>query len=289
MIAGGSSRLVFPLMAAALAGVLLLAPAGSRSAGDLAASVQEPTAIVWAVGDGADGSSRAKRLARTIARDEPDRFLYLGDVYESGTADEFRRNFAGVYGSLAEITEPTPGNHEWARRREGYLPYWTSVRGRRQRPWYRFDLAGWEVFSLNSEAAHGPNSRQLRWLRRRLEGAEGNCRIAFWHRPRLSAGVYGDDRSYEPFWRAMRGRARLALSGHDHNMQRLRMRQGIVQLVAGSGGRGLYPLHPDGRLLFGRDDRVGALRLELEPGRARVEFRAAGGRRLHSFTLGCRG
>jgi Calcineurin-like phosphoesterase len=248
---------------------------------------EEPPAVVWAVGDGADGSARAKRLARLIAGDEPDRFLYLGDVYETGSAAEFRRNFAGVYAELAEITEPTPGNHEWGRRREGYFPYWAGVKGRRQPPWYRFRLAGWEILGLNSEAAHGPGSRQLGWLRRRLDGAEGDCRIAFWHRPRLSAGVYGDDASYEPFWRALRGKARLALSAHDHNMQHLRARGGIVQLVAGSGGRELYPLHEDGRLRFGRDDRVGGLRLELEPGRAAIEFRGIRGRTLHRFGLGC--
>ena len=262
------------------------AAAGAGAPGRESAPVERP-AVVWAVGDGADGSARAKRLARLIAGDAPDRFLYLGDVYETGSADEFERNFDRVYGQLGEITEPTPGNHEWGLRQEGYLPYWAAVKGRRQRPWYRFGLAGWEIFSLNSEAAHGPNSRQLRWLRRRLEGAEGDCRLAFWHRPRLSAGVYGDDASYEPFWRALRGKARLVLSGHDHNMQRLRARDGIVQLVAGSGGHEFYPLHADSRLRFGRDDRVGALRLELEPGRATIEFRGLRSRTLDEASLRC--
>jgi hypothetical protein len=244
-------------------------------------------AVVWAVGDGADGSAHAKRLARLILRDEPDRFLYLGDVYETGTAEEFRRNYAGVYGRLAEITAPTPGNHDWRLHRQGYDPYWRSVTGRRQRPWYRFLLAGWEIFSLNSEAPHGPGSRQVRWLRAQLEAAQGDCRIAFWHRPRYSAGAYGDDASYEPFWRALEGDARLVLSGHDHNMQRMRPRRGIVQLVAGSGGRERYALHADDRLRFGRDDRVGALRLVLEPGLARFEFRGLGGRRLDSSSVSC--
>jgi hypothetical protein len=161
------------------------------------------------------------------------------------------------------------------------------VKGRRQRPWYRFEAGGWEILSLNSEAAHGPGSRQLRWLRDRLRGADGDCRLAFWHRPRLSAGVYGDDRSYEPLWRELAGHARLVLSGHDHNMQRLRARDRIVQLVAGSGGRELYPLHADRRLRFGRDDRVGALRLELTPGEATIEFRDAAERVLDRSRIQC--
>jgi hypothetical protein len=269
-------------LAAALLALGLVAVAhGQGGSGD------EPPAVVWAVGDGADGSAPAKRLARVIAGDDPDRFLYLGDVYETGSPAEFQRNFAGVYGELAKITEPTPGNHDWGRRREGYYPYWRSVKGRRQPPWYGFRLAGWEILGLNSEAAHGPGSRQLRWLGRRLEGAEGDCRLAFWHRPRLSAGVYRDDASHEPFWRALRGRARLVLSGHDHNMQRFRARNGIVQLVAGSGRRSFYPLRPDRRLRFARDDRVGALRLELEPGLAVIEFRDARGRVLDRSRARC--
>jgi hypothetical protein len=256
------------------------APAGTAQEAD--------RAVVWAVGDGADGSDLARRVARLIRRDRPDRLLYLGDVYNSGTAEEFRTNFAGVYGRLARITEPTIGNHEWALRRQGYYPYWRRVKGRPVRPWYRFELAGWELFSLNSEAAHGPGSNQVRWLRRRLSGAEGTCRLAFWHRPRFSAGTaYGDDATFSPFFRALRGRARLALSGHDHNMQRLRPRGGIVQLVSGAGGTTLYPVQSQPRLRFGTGTRRGAVRLTLEPGLARIEFTGAGGRVLDRSRVRC--
>ena len=252
------------------------------------ASAAPPT-VVWAAGDGADGSAGARRLARLIEADAPDRFLYLGDVYERGTAAEFETNFAAVYGRLASITEPTPGNHEWKLRRQGYYPYWRGVKGHKLRPWYAFTLGGWEVLSLNSEAAHGPGSRQVRWLREHLENAEGSCRIAFWHRPRLSAGVYGNDPSYEPFWRALEGKARLVLSGHDHNMQRLRARGGIVQLVSGAGGRELYPVRRTWRVRFENDDRLGAVRLELDPGRAMIEFRGVGGRALDRSSVLCSG
>jgi hypothetical protein len=253
---------------------------------------QEPPApeprIAWAVGDGADGSDLARGVARLIRRDEPDRLLYLGDVYNRGSAAEFERNFRGVYGDLTAITAPTIGNHEWALRRQGYYPFWRGVRGRRMRPWYRFELGGWELFSLNSEADHDSRSRQLSWLRRRLRDAEGDCRLAFWHRPRFSAGsAYGDDAGLRPFWRVLRGRARLALSGHEHNMQRLRPRGGIVQLVSGAGGTTLYPVVDQPRLRFGRGDRRGALRLELSPGRARLEFRGVGGRVLDRSRVSC--
>src|SRR5262245_46774038 len=155
-------KLLVMAIAAALGG-----PAGPPA--------QSERAVVWAVGDGADGTTAARGLARRIAADHPDRFLYLGDVYPSGTASDFARNYGPVYGDLAPITEPTPGNHEWANRGTGYNPYWQRVRGRPIRPWYSFKLAGWEILSLNSEAPHEPGSQQLRWLSRQL-AEPGTCR-----------------------------------------------------------------------------------------------------------------
>src|SRR4051794_19188610 len=70
--------------------------------------------IVWAVGDGAADTTGAKEMAHEIASDDPDRVLYLGDVYESGQPSEFRSGMLGVYGrSLLHRMLPTPGNHEW--------------------------------------------------------------------------------------------------------------------------------------------------------------------------------
>jgi hypothetical protein len=250
-------------------------------------SAEEPVAVVWAVGDGADGSAGAKALAARIAAGRVDRFLYLGDVYDQGTYDEFRRNFASVYGRLAAKTSPTPGNHEWPTRAGGYDRYWSEVHGQRPPPFYSLSLGGWRILSLNSEAPHDSGSPQLRWLRGQLGG--GDCRLAFWHRPRFSAGpTHGDQADVDPLWRALRGRAALVLAGHEHNSQRFKQRDGIGQLVAGAGGHGIYPLRPDPRLAFGDARRLAALRIALSPGRARFAFVAPDGGRLHSGELRCR-
>lgn len=245
-------------------------------------------AEVWAVGDAATPGAAPRRLAATIRKARPDRFLYLGDVYEYGTRAEFRRNYEPFYGALAGITEPTPGNHEWAGRRRGYYPYWRAKKGRRQPPWSRTRVAGWELVNLNSEAAHGRGSSQFRWLERAV-AAGGDCRIAFWHRPRFSAGlVHGDAPDMAPLWNALRGRAKAVLSGHEHDLQRLRPRGGLTQYVAGAGGRARYQLADgDPRLAWGSDDRYGALRIVLEPGAATFEFRDAAGRLLDRSGLTC--
>lgn len=242
-------------------------------------------AVVWAVGDGADGSDEAEALARQIERDRPDALLYLGDVYPTGTAEDFATSWREVYGRLADIIWPTIGNHEWANRHVGYYPYWRR-RGR-SRPWYRVDFGGWEVLALNSEAPHGPGSRQVRWLREVLDDAPGNCRLAFWHRPRFSAGPHGDSDHVQPLWGALRGKARIVLSGHDHVMLRFRSRQGITQYVAGTGGDTLYEIEPDRRVAFGSEGVTGALRLRLSPGTGRLEFRSLGGRVLDRSRVDC--
>jgi acid phosphatase type 7 len=273
-----------------LALALAIAAAVVSQGGDAPAgqAPQAEGAVVWAVGDAAAPLPAARRLAAAIRRARPDRFLYLGDVYEYGTAAEFRLGYDPLYGRLAAITEPTPGNHEWANRFSGYYPYWRAKKGRRQPPWSSVQTAGWELLNLNSEAAHGRGSRQLRWLNGRLT-AGGDCRIAFWHRPRFSAGlVHGDAPDTGPLWNALRGRARAVLSGHEHDLQRLRPRGGLTQYVAGAGGRSRYPLsRTDPRLAWGRDDREGALRIVLEPGSATFEFRDTAGRVLDRSHTAC--
>jgi hypothetical protein len=264
----------------------LVAVAVAASMGAAPAQSESP-AVVWATGDGADGSAIAKRLARGIEADRPDAFLYLGDVYPNGTARDFQRNYHTVYGRLAEITWPTLGNHESANRATGYYPYWR--RHGRAKPWYRFGVGGWEVISLNSQEAHEPGSRQLRWLRRVLAERDGTCRLAFWHRPRFSAGtVHGDAPDIAPLWNALRGRARLVLNGHEHVMMRFRRRDGLTQYVAGTGGSVRYGLRRDRRVAFGRSDRTGGLRITLQPGAAALEFRDADGTVLDRSRVRCR-
>jgi hypothetical protein len=231
----------------------------------------------------------AKQLARRIARDRPDRFLYLGDVYAAGSPEDFRDRYATVYGQLGSITAPTPGNHEWPSRRDGYRPYWRAERHSSIPPWYALASGGWRILSLNSEAPHDPGSAQVAWLRRTLRRRAGNCALAFWHRPLQSAGSHGDQPDVAPLWRTLRGRARVVLNGHDHDLQRFRRRDGIVEYVAGAGGHGLYPVdHADRRLRFADDTHYGALRIVLRPTVASLSFVAVDGSVLDRSRVTCR-
>jgi hypothetical protein len=120
------------------------------------ASSRGKRAVAWAVGDGADGGSEAKALAARIVS-EPRHFLYLGDVYDNRTAEEFERNYRSVYGGLRSDSRATPGT---TRPRRG------TRRAKGRSMHYSFRAGAWELVSLNSEALHDEDSAQVRWLRR---------------------------------------------------------------------------------------------------------------------------
>jgi hypothetical protein len=257
---------------------------------ELVSSVHDEQATIWAVGDGADGGAPARAVAARIAAGDVDRLLYLGDVYERGSEQDFRTHYATTYGPLAPKTAPTPGNHDWPRHTSGYDPYWQrALKREKTASWYAFRAAGWTLISLNSETDHDAGSPQERWLRSILT-KPGTCRIAFWHRPRFNAGGHhGDAGDMAPIWNALRGKATIVVAGHEHSMQRLRPIDGITSFVSGAGGHGLYDLRGDDpRLAFGEDGTYGALRLRLRRGEARYAYVSRDGSVLDKGTLRCR-
>jgi hypothetical protein len=249
----------------------------------------KPRSIVWAVGDAAEGGPDASAVAATIAAGRVDRLLYLGDVYENGTAREFQANYDPAYGRFDAVTAPTIGNHEWPNVATGYVPYWTAARGSPPPFWYAFAVSGWQLISLNSNVPTDPD--QLSWLASQIRKTPryGNCRIAFMHHPFFSAGLHGDLASLRPIFGELRGHASIALAGHDHDMERLRPVDGITQYVDGAGGQDLYPVNAsDTRLSFSNDTQHGALRIQLEPDRAVLTFVGEDGATLDRSGVSCR-
>jgi hypothetical protein len=248
-------------------------------------------ATVWAVGDAADGGDAAAQVGELIKRGRPDRVLYLGDVYDQGTSEEFVRNYRTAFGRFDKIAYPTPGNHDWPNHAEGYDPYWEKANPRvpTNRHYYRFKAGGWEFISLNSESGLENGSPQRDWLKAQMKGKRGNCRIAFWHRPFMNAGRHGDQEDTGVLWRAVQGRAVLVLNGHDHNFQHFKPRDGIVELISGAGGHEHYQSNGDDpRLVWDEDDHFGAVRLDLRPGVARFRFVSTDAGTIHKGSVRCR-
>jgi len=246
---------------------------------------------VWAVGDGGVAGPEDDQLAARIETETVDHFIYLGDVYETGTADEFATRYHPSFGRFKSKSSPTVGNHEWENRGVGYDPYWGLFAP--QQPggghYYSFDFGGWHFISLNTEEPTDAGSAQLAWLRGDLAANSGECTIAFMHKARYSASFYQDDPAFEPIWSELVGaRAIGVLSGHDHNYQRFKPNRGLVQFVVGSGGRELRPVNffdPD--LAAYNDTAFGALRMTLTPSRLDFAFVPTVGPARDSGSLSC--
>ncbi len=251
--------------------------------GEWIRSVPGGNARVWAVGDA--NPPRATRVAKRIRQSDPDRILYLGDVYPAGSHDNFER-WSKPWGRLVRKMAPTPGNHDWPEAREGYEPYWRAITGETPPTYYAFTAGGWQILSVNAEHSEWRSAEN--WLIDETKSG-GDCRIVFWHRPLFSAGRHAEGpHNVQEFWEAIEGRARIVVNGHDHNLQRMQPRNGTVEFIAGAGGRGLYDVDErDNRLAFSDDTHYGALRLQLSPDRAKWRFVTAGGRVLDRGTLFC--
>ena len=206
------------------------------------------TTVIWALGDGADGSPEALALARYVRAARPQRFLYLGDVYERGGAAAFARRYDPLYGRLAARTDPAIGNHEFTRRFAGYFPYWRRVAGLgRERARHRayVDRTGWQVLVYSSES--DPRA-EARWVRRQVARHPGSCRIAAGDRGRYTVAdiEHGDNPDQRPIWKALAGRTAVNLVAHNHLYGRLEPIDGVHVLLSGAGG---HELRPEGQQL----------------------------------------
>ena len=198
--------------------------------------------VVYALGDGANGSSTSKALADYVRSQNPDRFFYLGDVYETGTAVEFSENYEPLYGPLAAITDPVIGNHEYGNRGTGYYPYWQNKRGWTQEQAkhrsYVDAASGWQIIAYSSETdmvAEGA------WVAQELAKHAGTCRIVMAHKGRhvvVDTG-HGDNSNQESVWSEIINRTAINLAGHNHIYGRLDPIDGVTVLISGAGGRGI--------------------------------------------------
>jgi Calcineurin-like phosphoesterase len=141
--------------------------------------------------------------------------------------------------------------------------------------------------SLNSERDTGATGGQVAWLRADLAATNADCVLAYWHKPRWTAGNYTDLVEAQQLWNVLYdGGADVVLAGHDHNYQRYpRMNnsgsrdadRGIRSFVVGTGGRHLYPLRADARREAGNDSAWGVLELTLHSSSFSWRFLAVAG------------
>jgi hypothetical protein len=224
------------------------------AAGDIAC---DPDISAFNAGNGTRAACRQRYTADLLTAGTYAAVLVLGDIqYEIGELDDFRRSYAHSWGQVKDITYPVPGNHEYSTpRAAGYFAYFGARAGDPTRGYYSFDVGSWHLIALNSNCGAvggcGRGSPQERWLRSDLAAHDTMCTLAYWHHPRFSSGLHGDDETYDAFWRALyAARADVVLAGHDHDYERFAPQspsgkadeaRGIREFVVGTGGRSRYP------------------------------------------------
>jgi DNA repair exonuclease SbcCD nuclease subunit len=227
--------------------------------------------VTWAVGDGATGWETSKAVAGMILADKPDKFIYLGDVYDSGQPSEYRDRYDTVFGALRPVTSPIPGNHDYLSGLSGWRSYWGD-----HPTYFSFEIKDWRFICLDSEADHSPFSLQYRWFMSQVDTSKPTV-LAF-HRHRYSAGGHGDQPDVEPFVSPFRGTRAVALSGHSHVYQRI-VFDNMTQFVVGSCGQGCTPCGQRPGLAYWCCD-MGALRMDVDYGTIRFEYRTPQGNKL---------
>ena len=240
---------------------------------------------IYAVGD-TDASTGSKALANYVIARAPDRFFYLGDVYETGTAAEFQSRYDAIWGPLASRTDPVIGNHEYPNRTLGYFPYWASKRGwsattAQHRAYVTPE--GWQIIAYSSE--HSASS-EAAWVNARIAEHPGTCRIVMAHKGRHAQP---DITGQEAVWKVIKNRTALNLAAHHHLYLRFAKIDGVTVIISGLGGHkpvGLSSTQHHPIAAYGLKTPT-VLKLVLRAGAADFEARTAAGTLRDSGTVSC--
>jgi hypothetical protein len=260
-----------------------LSPGSSQT---VAPSPTATDAILLAVGDIAYCDATADELVGELAARLPGTIALLGDnAYQHGSAADYANCFDPTWGGLRDRLRPVPGNHEYeTKEAAAYFSYFGAGVGKLGEGWYSYDLGAWHLIALNSEcgAIRGcsAGSPELAWLVADLAAHPGACTLAYWHHPRYSSGLHGNNDMTEEFWQALAAAgADVVLEGHDHDYERIAPIEGIRSFVVGTGGRSLYqwPGSPGPYTEVRANDTYGLLQLTLHPADYSWEFIPASG------------
>jgi hypothetical protein len=266
--------------------------------------------VVAAVGDGASGEANPATVVAGIRAARPNLFLYLGDVYETGTYVENLNHYGAPglggasgnqWGQLWSITQPTLGNHE-APNTPAYVDYW------HQRPlWTSFTFGNVLFLDLDSSTSMASGSAQYKFVQNVL-GSQSRppCVVAFWHiLPVGKDGVVKQGQT--AMWALLvNNGGDLVLNGHRHTMIQFKRlnsalqpagtgEPGMVDLVSGAGGHSVGGTATnDARIQWSVGKTPGAVYLTLN-GAARSgtptglswSFKNASGSPLRTGTISC--
>jgi calcineurin-like phosphoesterase family protein len=268
--------------------------------------------VVGAVGDGPSGEAASNGLAEAIFGNQPDLFLFLGDIYETGTFTEELNHYgensmdggAGtLWGKLASITQPTLGNHEAPN-----LVAWTDYfHGRPAYTSFRYgNVLFLDLASSGPSMAAG--KAQYNYVKSLLTSAASPpppCIVSFWHAPGRSKGTIHTSRL--AMWKLLADNGGdVVLNGHMHSMVQYQPlsdqltapsagQPTMIELVNGAGGHSIAGTPTGDPLVeWAKGKTVGTIALTLvgaraggTPTRLSWVFEDKAGNPLHSGSRDC--
>jgi hypothetical protein len=186
--------------------------------------------------------------------------LTLGDEqYDDATLSKYQTVFDVTWGRANKLSRPSIGNHEYLTPgAKGYFDYHNGIgndsgpAGDRDKGYYSFNLGSWHMIALNTNCTKvscAAGSAQETWLRDDLARNPAKCTLAFFHHPRWSSGLAGNNSNVGPLVTALyNANADVMLAGHDHTYERFAplnpsgaadSTRGMRSFVVGTGGKSL--------------------------------------------------
>src|SRR5690349_15368548 len=229
---------------------------GGRTGADtLVVTVVAPSVLVGA-GDIADCTKTGDSLTANLMDTIPGTVFADGDnAYPDGSTTVYNNCYGPTWGRFKSRTKPVPGNHDYLTAgAAGYFNYFGAAAGQSGKGYYSYDLGDWHVVALNSNIAMDVGSPQEVWLKADLANSTKRCTVAYWHHPLFSSGNEGPHAEVKPLYQDLYDAgAELVIVGHDHDYERFAPQSpdgvrdslhGIREIVAGTGGGGLFVVYP---------------------------------------------
>jgi hypothetical protein len=241
--------------------------------------------LVVAVGDGASNETPANTNAASIAASNPALFLYLGDIYETGTFTENLNHYGensmdggpgSLWGAMGTITQPAMGDHESANR-----VAWTDYfHGRPNYTSFRF--ANVLFFDLSSSAdSMAAGSAQYNYVQSVLQSPTNPppaCIVTYFQNPVINKK--GIQNKRVALWNLLTDNGGdLVFVGNSHNMSQYKPLDDqvtlpspgeatMIEMISGSGGHAMGAAFPsDPKLDWSKGKTAGSVHLTLDNAR----------------------
>ena len=208
-------------------------------------------------------------------------FTLADNVYEDGTAAEFKNCYGPSWGRHRARTRPSVGNHEYhTPRGAGYFGYFGDRAGPSGQGYYSYNLGSWHIIALDSERNL---AAQAVWLKADLAANPRKCTLAYWHKPLFTSGdIPGAPTLKNVFTILYNANADVVVQGHNHIYERFypqdpngkaNLARGIRTFVVGTGGAPLLPMKAKTPNLQVRQNTShGVLKFSLYPTWYKWEF-----------------